>query len=151
LPCHVVAITNQKSGIGMTTTCTNLGIGLANECKKVLLMDCDPQVSLTISLGHPQPDQLPVTLSSVLGKTMNDTVLSAQEGILHHLEDVDLMPANIELSGLEVSLVNVISREKILKQYLDEIKPSYDYILIDCMPSLGMLTVNTLAAADTAL
>ena len=77
---------------------------------------------------------------------MNDTALSPQEGILHHPEGVDLVPANIELSGLEVSLVNVMSREKILKQYLDDIKSSYDYILIDCMPSLGMLTVNTLAA-----
>ena len=82
---------------------------------------------------------------------MNDTALSPQEGILHHSEGVDLMPANIELSGLEVSLVNVMSREKILKQYLDGIKSGYDYILLDCMPSLGMLTVNTLAAADSVL
>lgn len=151
MPCHVVAITNQKGGVGKTTTCANLGIGLAQEGRKVLLVDCDPQGSLTISLGNPHPDQLQLTLASAISKTMNDMDLSPKEGILHHSEGVDLMPANIELSGLEVSLVNVMSREKILKQYLDEIKSSYDYILIDCMPSLGMLTVNTLAAADSVL
>ena len=114
-------------------------------------MDCDPQGSLTISLGNTQPDQLQLTLSTVLGKAMNDIELTHEEGILHHQEGVDLVPANIELSGLEVSLVNVMSREKILKKYLDGIKPGYDYILLDCMPSLGMLTVNTLAAADSVL
>lgn len=151
MPCNVIAIANQKGGVGKTTTCANLGIGLANEGKKVLLVDCDPQGSLTISLGNTQPDQLQLTLSTVLGKAMNDMELTHEEGILHHQEGVDLVPANIELSGLEVSLVNVMSREKILKKYLDGIKLGYDYILLDCMPSLGMLTVNTLAAADSVL
>jgi chromosome partitioning protein len=148
---HVIAIANQKGGVGKTTTCTNLGIGMANKGKKVLLVDCDPQGSLTISLGTPQPDQLPMTLSTLLGKMMNDVELTPKEGILHHQEGVDLIPVNIELSGFEVSLVNAMNREKILKQYIESVKADYDFILIDCMPSLGMLTINTLAAADSVL
>ena len=109
-------------------------------------MDCDPQGSLSISLGYPHPDELPVTLATVMKKLLMDEAVDPKEGILHHEEGVDLMPANIELSGMEVSLVNVMSREKILKQYLDSVKRDYDYVLIDCMPSLGMLTINALAA-----
>lgn len=147
----VIAVVNQKGGVGKTTTCENLGIGLAREGKKVLLVDADPQASLTISLDYPRPDDLEITLSTVMGKIMNEGDIRQGEGILHHEEGVDLMPANIELSGLEVSLVNAISRESILRQYLDSVRNQYDVILLDCMPSLGMLTVNSLAAADNVL
>lgn len=148
---EVIAVANQKGGVGKTTTCSNLGIGLAQNGKRVLLIDADPQGSLTISLGYQQPDQLDVTLASVLGKIMADVPLSPREGIITHAEGVDLMPSNIELSGLEVSLVNAMSRETILRQYIEGIKRNYDYVLIDCMPSLGMMTVNALAAADSVL
>ena len=147
----VIAVVNQKGGTGKTTTCENLGIGLANEGKKVLLVDTDPQGSLTIALGNPRPDDLPVTLTDLMAKIMQDQPPLPKEGILSHEEGVDLVPANITLSGLEVSLVNAMSRETILKQYLETVKGQYDYILLDCMPSLGMLTVNALAASDQVL
>ena len=147
----VIAVVNQKGRTGKTTTCENLGIGLANEGKKVLLVDTDPQGSLTIALGNPRPDDLPVTLTDLMAKIIQDQPPLPKEGILSHEEGVDLVPANITLSGLEVSLVNAMSRETILKQYLETVKGQYDYILLDCMPSLGMLTVNALAASDQVL
>ena len=147
----VMAVVNQKGGTGKTTTTENLGVGLAMEGKKVLVVDTDPQASLTISLGYPVPDELTVTLSDMMAKVMMEKPIEQGEGILHHPEGIDLMPSNIELSGLEVSLVNAMSRETILRQYLDTVRQNYDFILLDCMPSLGMLTVNALAAADTVL
>ena len=120
-----IAIVNQKGGTGKTTTCENLGVGLAAEGKKVLLVDADPQGSLTISMGWQKPDELPVTLSTLMQKAMNDQCIPPGEGVLHHAEGVDLIPANIELAGLEVALVNTMSREKMLKQVLDSAKQHY--------------------------
>lgn len=145
-----IAIANQKGGVGKSTTAANLGIGLADTGKKVLLIDFDAQGSLTESLGY-EPDNIEITVSTMLEKTMNEKNISPTEGILHHDEGVDLMPANIELSGMEVTLVNTMSRELILKDYLQNVRKNYDYILIDCTPSLGMLTVNALTAADSVL
>lgn len=147
----IISVTNQKGGVGKSTTCENLGIGLAMAGKRVLLVDTDPQASLTIALGYQRPDELPVTLSDVLEKVIRDEPLEKGKGILHHCEGIDLMPANIALAGTEVSLVNAISRETVLKQYLETVKKNYDFILLDCMPSLGMLTVNALAASDQLL
>ena len=147
----IIAIANQKGGVGKTTTCANLGIGLAQQGKRVLLIDSDPQGSLTISLGHQQPDQLNTTLSDVMNCVLIDRQIQPDMGILRHDEGVSLMPANIELSGMEVALVNAMSRETVMRQYLNTVKQDYDYVLIDCMPSLGMLTVNALAAADSVL
>ena len=149
--CTTIAIVNQKGGTGKTTTCENLGVGLAAKGKKVLLVDADPQGSLTISMGWQQPDELPTTLSTLMTKAMNDQSIPPGEGVLHHEEGVDLIPADIELASVEVSLVNTMNREKMLKQVLESAKREYDYILIDCTPSLGMLTVNALAVADTTL
>lgn len=151
LNTNIIALSNQKGGTGKTTTCANLGIGLAQEGKRVLVVDNDPQASLTISLGWTQPDKLPVTLSTLMGRAIMDETIRAEEAILHHSEGVDVLPASIELSGMEVSLVNAISRESVLRQVLEELSPRYDHMLIDCMPSLGMLTINALAAANSVI
>ena len=149
--CQIMAICNQKGGDGKTTTCANLGIGLAKAGKKVLLIDADPQGSLTISLGWPRPDELPFTLATAMNKILMEEPIDPTEGILHHAEGVDLLPADIQLSGMENALVNAMSRETVLKQLLSQFRDRYDYILLDCSPSLGMLTVNALAAADDVL
>lgn len=149
--CKVIAVTNQKGGVGKTTTTVNLGIGLANLGKKVLLIDSDPQGSLTISLGYHEPDELNITLADLITEVVEEKEISFSEAILHHTEGIDFIPANIELSALEVNLVNVISREYMLKCLIDKVRDRYDAIIIDCMPSLGMLTINALVAADSVL
>ena len=150
--CKVIAVTNQKGGVGKTTTTANLGIGLAQESKRVLLIDADAQGSLTLSLSYPKPDKLPVTLADVMQNVIDDKPIPSGHGILHHGEGVDhLLPANIDLSGMEIRLINAMSRESVLRTYINAVKPHYDYILIDCMPSLGMMPINSLAAADSVI
>ncbi len=149
--CKVIAVSNQKGGVGKTVSCVNLGIGLAKEGKKVLLIDADPQGSMTISLGYTEPDEMEHTLAQMMLNIVNDEALNIDKTILHHAEGIDLIPANIELSAIEVSLVNVMSRELILRAMVEQLRRFYDYILIDCMPSLGMMTINALACADTVL
>ena len=160
----IIAICNQKGGVTKTTTTANLGIGLAMQGKKVLLVDADPQGDLTTALGWPDtgvPDEsadslgwsesLPVTLSTVMDKIIREEEFDPFDGILHHDEGVDLLPSNIELSGMEMTLVTAMSREITLREYLSRIKHEYDYVIIDCMPSLGMITINALAAADSVI
>lgn len=147
----VIAICNQKGGVGKTTTTVNLGVGLAKEGKKVLLIDADPQGDLTTCFGWQDNDNLKETLASQMAKMIREEPVDKKEEILKHEEGIDLIPANLELSGLEMMLVNTMSRETALKEYLKDIKCSYDYVLIDCMPSLGMITINALSAADSVL
>ena len=147
----IIAICNQKGGVGKTVTTVNLGIGLARQGRRVLLVDVDPQGSMTASLGYQHPDQLEETLATVLGKVIEDEPLEPGEGILHQEEGVDLLPANIDLAAMEVTLVNIMSRETILREYLNTVRDQYDVILLDCCPSLGMLTINALAAANRVI
>ena len=149
--CRVIAISNQKGGVGKTTTTVNLGIGLARQGKKVLLIDADPQGSLTASLGYVEPDEIGTTLATIMMAIINEKEFEITDGILHHKENVDLLPANIELSALEVTMGNVMSRELIMRSLVERLREFYDFIIIDCMPSLGMLTINALTAADSIL
>ena len=149
--CKVIAIVNQKGGVAKTTTTVNLGIGLVREGKKVLLIDADSQGSLSSSLGVAEPDELDVTLSTIMCKMINDEDYGKREGIIVHEEGVSFLPCNIELSGLEVTLVNTMRREYILKEYITSVRNLYDYILIDCNSSLGMVTMNALTAADSVI
>ena len=149
--CKVIAIVNQKGGVAKTTTTVNLGIGLVREGKKVLLIDADSQGSLSSSLGVEEPDELDVTLSTIMGKVINEEDYGKREGVIVHEEGVSFLPCNIELSGLEVTLVNTMRREYILKEYITSVRNLYDYILIDCNSSLGMVTMNALTAADSVI
>ncbi len=149
--CHIVALCNQKGGVGKSFSTASLGVGLARTGKKVLLVDADPQGSLGISMGIGAPDELEISLATVIAGVIEDKPLPLGAGIIRHQEGVDILPANIELSGLEVSLFNVMSREYVLRNCMEPLRKQYDYILIDCMPSLGIMTVNALVAADSVI
>jgi len=146
----MIAICNQKGGVGKTTTTLNLGVGLARQGKRVLLCDADPQSDLTAALGW-NGDALEKSLGRLMYLATQEYKPIVQDTIIHHPEGVDLIPSNLDLSSMESQLVNAMSREKILSNLLKTVKNNYDYILIDCMPSLGMITINALTAADSVI
>lgn len=149
--CEVIAIANQKGGVGKTTTTFNLGVALANQGKKVLLIDADSQGDLTTYMGVHDTDNIPVTLSTLMMRAITNETINSKEAIIKHKERVDLIPSNLELASTEVNLMNALSREYVLKNCILELKDNYDYILVDCMPSLGMLNINVLSCSDKVL
>ncbi|PWL78512.1 MAG: chromosome partitioning protein ParA [Coriobacteriia bacterium] len=151
MPCRTIAVANQKGGTGKTATTLSLGVALARLGRRVLLVDADPQGDLTKSLGWSDPDALEVTLANHLNTVIEGEGLDPREGILPHKEGIDLMPANIELAGMEMPILMAMSREQLMNVWLSPLKADYDFILIDCAPTLGIIPVNALVAADSVL
>ena len=150
--CKVIAVANQKGGVGKTTTAVNLGVALGRLGKRVLLIDADPQGSLTRSCKIDKPDELDVTLSELLAYQMTgESKDMIYDDPIRSFENIDLIPSNISLSGTETALFNCMSRESVLKRTIEPLRNMYDVILIDCMPSLGMMTINALVAADSVI
>jgi chromosome partitioning protein len=146
-----ISVSNMKGGVGKTMTAASLGAGLARQGKSVLCLDADAQHSLTVSFGISEPGKLPVTLSTMMSHIINETDFDPETGIVRHADGVDLLPSNNTLAAMEIALAGLIGRETVLRQYIDTVKPFYDYIIVDCAPSLDLLTINALAAADSVI
>ena len=149
--CKVITIANQKGGVAKSTTAINLGIGLVRQGKRVLIIDNDPQGSCTAALGYQEPDAMEITLATIMEKVLNEDEFDLMDGIIHNAEGVDLLPANIELAGVETSLIGISCSETILQEYVELIDSFYDYIVVDCSPNLGQLTINALTCADSVI